>query len=352
MGAKPVQLVRQPSLSQIRIDRHRAQAQRGARDRLARARRASGLEGCLIGLHDNSQGRVIGHPSCVTPNSENIAVVVEEVLLPEDKTLPTNLQAPSMPSTAARELVRNRTKLGPELLGAAANCSLAFVSGIGADASLAGEGVTGGTSTVLLLASWTGFITGSIQCGNGVVRVGAILSDLDGTSLDFLDQDKQYVSAMLLVDVVGVGSSAATLPSQAAELWAAFTRLRAFNQTRLSFESLRRLNQLERLRAITKVYQDAARTGESVGELAAAAKRAQIAARSMKRSTGISVNYASTLQRIIGEETLRQLHSALRDVIVTVLPVGLSASPSTLVGSASGSVNYVINILDAGMPIL
>jgi hypothetical protein len=227
---------------------------------------------------------------------------------------------------------------------------LAFFSGLGAIASLAGEGVTAGASTVLLVASWTGFVTGSIQCGNGLVRIGTALTDLDGTSLDFLDQDKQYVSAMLLVDAIGIGSTATTLSSNVRELWTAFTRLRAFSQSRLSFEALRSMNQLERLRAISRVFQDTTRTGESVEEIVKAAKRAQIAARTVQRASGISVSHAATLQHIIEKESIRQLQSALASTVLSAMPLGLSASPSSLVGSASGSVNWVVNILDAGKP--
>jgi hypothetical protein len=64
------------------------------------------------------------------------------------------------------------------------------------------------------------------------------------------------------------------------------------------------------------------------------------------------VNHAATLRRIISDETVRRLSSSVRDVISGMVGVGASTAPDRLVGSASGSVSYVINVLDAGAPNL
>jgi hypothetical protein len=309
-----------------------------------------GLEGCIVGLYAAQSCRVIGHPSCVTPNSENVAVVIEEILLPASDTTLSPARGASAPNVDAQEFVKNRTKLGPELVGAGLSCSLAFISGLGVLGSLAAEVPTAGTSTFVLVASWTGFVTGAIQCANGAVRVGSALTHLDGNSLDLMDQNKKYQVAMLLVDAIGVASAVTALPYAIGKMWAVFTRLRAFNAARLSFDALRRMNRLQRLQAISSVFEDSTKSGEGVVEIVTAAKEAQLAARTMQRASGISVNHAATLYRIVEQETVRQLQASIKEVVASMSGLAVSATPAALTGSGSGSLNWIINILDAGRP--
>jgi len=46
----------------------------------------------------------------------------------------------------------------------------------------------------------------------------------------------------------------------------------------------------------------------------------------------------------------RGITSSLRDVLGSLAGTGASATPASLTGSASGSVNYLINLVDAGQP--
>ena len=68
------------------------------------------------------------------------------------------------------------------------------------------------------------------------------------------------------------------------------------------------------------------------------------------RAAGISVRHADLLRKIISEETVRRITSSLRDVLGSLAGTGASATPASLTGSASGSVNYLINLVDAGQP--
>jgi hypothetical protein len=63
------------------------------------------------------------------------------------------------------------------------------------------------------------------------------------------------------------------------------------------------------------------------------------------------VNHSATLVRIIREETVRRLHWSLAELFANVAGHTLSGSPAELTGSGSGSVNCVINLIDAGAPI-
>jgi hypothetical protein len=64
------------------------------------------LSGCIVGFYGNMTCRTIGFPSCVTPNSENIAVIVEEVAVSNG---PTNAKGPApqaVTHTEAQQIVK------------------------------------------------------------------------------------------------------------------------------------------------------------------------------------------------------------------------------------------------------
>lgn len=142
-----------------------------------------------------------------------------------------------------------------------------------------------------------------------------------------------------------------SLPSTVRRLWEAFSRLRSFNAANLSFDALRRMGRHERLRVLTRVLADATRNGEGVEEIARAAKEAKIATSGMQRATALSQNNAATLVRIVKDETVRQLHNVFTDLLATNTGLMLSATPAKLTGSGSGSINWVINFIDAGQPV-
>jgi hypothetical protein len=64
----------------------------------------------------------------------------------------------------------------------------------------------------------------------------------------------------------------------------------------------------------------------------------------------MSVRHAESLRKIISEETVKRLAASLRDLVTSSRSVAGSATPASLTGSASGSVNWVVNLLDAGKP--
>lgn len=214
----------------------------------------------------------------------------------------------------------------------------------------AAEVPTGGASTLLVVASWSGLVTGAVQCANGLVRVGAALSNPNGNTLDQWDRNSGYSTTLLMVDAIGVTGGLTALPFAVRNAWAVVTRMRAFATADFSLEALRRLNRIERFKTLSKMFQEAARTPEGASALVAAAREARIGASTMQGST-LSVNHSQTLVRIIREETVRRLHWSLASVFATLTGQGVSASPSEYTGSGSGSLNWVINLIDAGAPI-
>ena len=323
------------------------------RSLVAALRRFPELDGCIIGYQGDGQSRVLefargnGESTC-------IAVIIEELdanptetgALADLATMPAGAKGTGAPPS----VIANRSRLAPELTGAGISCALTVVSAIGVFGGAAAEIFTGGASTFLVIASWTGLVTGGVQCLNGLVRVGTIFSTPDDNSLQRWDSNLTYSMAILMVDALGIASGVASLPLAVRSLWATLARQKAFLARGLSFASFRSMNRMERLRVISEVFEDAARTPGGREELVSAARTAQIGAPSLQRTTGLSVRHAETLRRIISDETARRIASSLRDVLSSLASVGASATPASLTGSASGSVNYLINLIDAGAP--
>lgn len=226
------------------------------------------LAGCVVGYYDSYSCRTIGYPSCVTLNSENIAVIIEEVQLstPPALTSPQPVSAPPQ----AKSIATNRSKIGAELFGAGVACGLTLISAAGVAGGAALEVPTGGASTFLLVASWSGLATGGIQCANGLVRVGAALQDLDGDTLERWDRNTGYSTTILIVDAIGVTGTLASLPFAVRNMWAVVTRMRAITGMDLSIEALRRLNRAQRFKVIAKLFEDASKTPDGAQALVGA----------------------------------------------------------------------------------
>jgi hypothetical protein len=133
--------------------------------------------------------------------------------------------------------------------------SRSFAAGMALGA--AAEVPTGGASTVLIVASWSSFVMGATQCANGLVRVGAARSNLDGDSLSQWDRNTGYAATMLIVDAIGVTGALTSLPFAVRNAWAVVTRMRAFANMDLTIEGLRRLNRVERFKVLGRVFQEA-----------------------------------------------------------------------------------------------
>ncbi|HXI56897.1 MAG TPA: hypothetical protein VNO55_12610 [Polyangia bacterium] len=321
---------------------------------VAALRRFPGLDECLIGYEGNGQSRVLDFGTNRSSPARCVAVVIEEVdadpSTGDELAQFAGLPAGRSGTQPQPSIISNRSRVASELVGAGVSCSLTVVSAVGVAAGAAAEIPTVGASTFLIVAAWTGLATGGVQCLNGLVRVGAIFSAPDDNSLQRWDSNLSYSMGILLVDGLGIASGLGSLPFAARNLWATLSRQRGFIATGLSFNSLRAMNRLERLRTISDVFEEAAKTSEGREALVKAARAAEIGSATIQRTTGISVRHAETLRSVISDETARRIASSLRDVLGSMASVGASATPASLTGSASGSVNYIINLIDAGTP--
>jgi hypothetical protein len=303
------------------------------------------LGGCAVGLYGNNQSRMLHLGQSVTPYSDRIIVIVEEVWVDDEEVLKDNEKWAATPggspdNVVSPIIVTNRSKLGPELIGAGISCTLTVVSALGVAGGAAAELPSGGTSTFLVVVAWTGLVTQGIQCANGLVRIGAIMRSPDDNTLDRWDNDDTYKCIIFLVDLIGVASTIASLPAGARKLFLALAHKQAFASRKLSFEALKRMNRAERARVLSEVFDEAAQMPSQRKTLVEALKAAQITDKSLGRGA-ISVRHAQGMMRIISEETVTRLQGEMKGLFWSAASIGGSGTPATWTGSASGSVNTI-----------
>lgn len=309
------------------------------------------LNGCRVGLYGNYQCRVL-HPGYnVGPNSERVLVIIEEVET-DDPTVLRDLRQwataqGGSPAGAPNPLVvTNRSRLGPELAGAGISCGLTAVAFFGVAGGVAAEVPTGGAATFLVVAAWTGFVTQSIQCANGLARIMEIRISPESDSLEQWDHNNFYKYFMLIVDGAGVTTGVASLPFAMRNLWAVLSRQRSFAACGLSLDRLKAMNRAQRLQAIQEVVGEASRTPEGRDALMLAARESGVGAKSIQSTVGLSVRNADRMVNVVRDETIRRLKGSLAEIGGSIGGFGASAMPSRLVGSASGSVSWLINVID------
>jgi hypothetical protein len=227
------------------------------------------------------------------------------------------------------------------MIGAGLSCGLAVVSGIGVLGGAAAEVPTAGASTVIVVLAWTGFVTSGIQCVNGVVRAAEAIHNPASNSLQQWDTNKIYSTSILIVDAVGVVSGLASLPFATRNLLAVLERRGGM----VTAERLAAMSRAERPAAIQRAVGEATRTPEGRQALEAALRDAGLterqAAQVLAHGAG-TARRAGIVARVISQETARRLNGSLRDAIGTVAGAAASATPESLFGSASGSVNALI----------
>lgn len=308
------------------------------------------LAGALIGYQGDGCSRVLSYGSIGAAGS-SLCIVIEKVFeadvraLAELQHLANHSNGITRNAVAPPTIVMNQSRLGPELVGAGISCGLTVVSAIGVVGGAAAEVPTGGASTFLVIAAWTGLVTGGVQCLNGLVRVGAILRAPNDNTLERWDSNMSYSIAILAVDGIGIAAGVTALPFAVRNLWAVLARQRALVARGVSFESLKAMNRAERLRVISEVFEEAARTPEGRQALVRAAKEAHVAPPGAGPHAGMSVASAVKISSAVSEETARRISSSVRDIVGSLASVGASATPAALTGSASGSVNYIVNIV-------
>lgn len=301
------------------------------------------LNGAQIGYYGDEACSVLSPGYTPSSNYNRVMVIVEETDgAPSGAISPPDLLSPD-PTTVAEvpAFISNQSRVQSELVGAGLSCGFAVVAGIGMVAGAAAEIPSAGTSTALVIVSYIGFASSIAQCINGVARASEALANPTGNSLQQWDESKLYSVSMLIVDAVGVVTAIAALPSATRNLIAVIQRRGGL----ASAEALARMTRVERQAAIRAAVQQAARTPEGQQELLQALRAAGLserqAAQAMQHgaATGRRVQIVA---RAISEVTAARLNAHLLAAVGGGLSPLVSATPSRLTGSASGSVNALI----------
>lgn len=305
------------------------------------------LIGVAIGLYDDLQCSVVDTGVVATKAYAQVGVVIEVVKDGEESVVPTVPTDQPQPPRS----ITNSSPVWTELKGAGLNCGFTVVAGVGVAASAAGEIPSAGTSTFLLVASWTGVVTSGLQCVNGLVRSVEAFRNPD--ALARWDQSTAYKWSFLIVDGIGVAAALATLPMALKNLYAVLQRSGGL----MSAEALAKLGREAKAKEIEKALAAARRNAKSALELDKALSDA-VSAKALRRiaagSAVIAARNSAAINQVISKETTRRLARGILDVISAVDTPIASAFPPSSVGSASGSVNatfgFVIHVvgLDAG----
>ena len=309
-----------------------------------------GLAGVVIGLYDGEQCRLISQGYCGSVYAGRIAVIVE-LIESDDDSANADLQGRAAAGTGSTgpvpEIVRNDSRMGAELIGAGANCFFTAAAAIGVVGGVAGEIPTGGASSFLVLASWAGMASSALLCANGIARLSQIALHPTSNTLQDWDSNTLYSVGFLFVDAAGVASGIATLPFAMRNFAAVLSRQRSFVARGLSFEKLKLMNRFQRAQVIREVLDEASKVPEGRIALLAAAKGANVAKASLARGT-LSVRHSTAMVNVISKETSRRLLYGLKDMLTSIGGAVASATPARVSGSASGSVNWLINLVDSG----
>jgi hypothetical protein len=322
------------------------------------------LHGCRIGVYGNNVCQCVREGIRLSLNY-GIVIIIEEV--DDEASTTVALPIPVPPRTAPEAArILNGSRVGAELTGAVLSCGFAVVSGIEVVGGVAGAPETLGASLLITVAAWTGFITGAIQCGNGIVRSYEAIAYPHADSLQRLDDSTDsfflglsYSQVSYFVDALGIASGAYQMQQRIAGLLLRRGALQATGQAARSSEEilsgLERMTRTERQTAIREAILRLGRDAEGrrlleqmlreSGELTEQQIRnlinygtATIRGGSMVRT---AMSISETVGRRLEEEIIRQL--ATRDTAMFLGGVALSATPSSLTGSGSGSVNTTAN---------
>ncbi len=188
----------------------------------------------------------------------------------------------------------------------------------------------------------------ALQCGNGLVRVTEVIQTPKSSSLQDWDDDSAYSTIFLVVDAIGVVSALASLPFALRNFWNVLSRQRAFTARAITLAKLKQMNRFDRLKVIREVFEEAAKTPEGRAALKKAAAEAKVATASLENGVTMSVRRAASMTHVISKETQKRLVYGILGLLNSFGGIGGSSTPSRFSGSASGSVNWVINLVDSG----
>lgn len=307
------------------------------------------LNGCIIGYHGDNSSRLLSPGSAGSVNFGRAIVIIEEAPASAAETPPIPSAARSSGAGETRRPAgdtTNRGRLFPELLGAGLSCGVAVASGLGAVGGVMGAPVTGGTSVAVSVFAWTGFLTSAAQCAYGIARLTEIHTNPDDDSLRRTDADPNVQRAVNIVDLLGITSGVATAGLQGLRFLAVLQR----NSRRLSESAVRGMSRAQRAAVITEEIAELQKTEAGRRTLAEALREAGATTRDLERIMPRGLNHSGTIRvasataSALSAPHAQALKVAIRDAMIGI---GVSATPASLTGSASGVVNgLIVNVIN------
>lgn len=305
------------------------------------------LYGCRIVHLADGQWKVL-HEGIIPANNYDRVVVIEEISaknLSLSVALPPSTKrvvgpTPKGEQATSLNYAPNGSKLKSELVGAGIAGAMTLVSIVGVVGGVILEPVSGGLSTAVVVAGWTGVATSGAQFLNAVVRSYEAYANPDENTLQEWDDNQVYSKACLIVDGVGIVASLVQLPMAFKNLFSVLKMRGAL----VSADELGAMTKTQRIQAIKEAMKKATRTPEGKKAVEEALEQAglgesQIA--SASKSVG-TLRRAKVVRAAISQVALKSVRVDVASIVSVPVGVGASATPASMVGTASGSVRQLL----------
>lgn len=129
-------------------------------------------EGCMIGLYEDVGSELLHGGKKGTSGYMNYLAIVEVQTVDDLSIVFSGKGIEGL----SQDAIRN-SKVKSELANTGLNCFFAVASGAGIVTTSAASGATGGTSLLLTVAMWGGFVTSTAQCTDGLYKLAMMGRD-------------------------------------------------------------------------------------------------------------------------------------------------------------------------------
>jgi hypothetical protein len=321
---------------------------RQLQDMIRTIRRFDEFDGSLIAYYGDDQCRILDQRFTPATNQAPY-VLIEEVIETDPHIKADTLRHAELPGESPKSgptplIIANSSRVASEAWGAGLECTMTLVSAVALVGGVAGEVPTAGASTLVVLAAYAGLASSGLQCVNGLVRLTTAVVAPDDNTLQRWDNDKGLSTLWLIVDGLGLAAGVTSLPAGGKEVLAL---INDFGKVRgMTLPTLKAMNAAERGKLLRTVVAQASRSAAGTERLQALLKDAKYGTVIAKGAAKLSVNKAVKAAGIVSDQTKLRLFDAIVGVLSTPVSAAISGRPSSQVGSASGSVNWLVHVID------
>lgn len=303
------------------------------------------MRGCSVGYYGNNYSKMLRvavsntTTDAAESNKDSVGIIIERSEI-SDPLVINNLQQWSESPGGSSENAPNpiavdRSKLVPELVGLGLSCGLVAVSAVGLVGGAAGEIPSAGLSSFIVAASWVGFTASAAQCMNAVGRVGANVIGGDETLTEW-DNNNVYKNVTFLVDYVGVNTSLVSFSGAARDLWLMARMDETLAVKGLSFYTFKTLPKPKQVLIAQSALEDLAKTPRG---------RALLLKQAREVTASVFVMPPPRV-KVINPAAIKQIADSISDLLTSAGTVAASSTESKYTGSASGSVNWLIHLIE------